>query len=95
MARALIERDFYLGVTGMVTFKKADNIREILAEIPADRLLVETDTPYLAPVPYRGKSNRPAYVVEVAEKVAELSGESPAEVARRTSANFARLFGPR
>ncbi len=93
MARALIDRGFYLGVTGMVTFKKADNIREILAVIPADRLLVETDTPYLAPVPYRGKPNRPAYVVEVAEKVAELSGESPVEVARRTGQNFERLFG--
>ena len=94
MARALIERDFYLGVTGMVTFKKADNIREILAAIPADRLLIETDTPYLAPVPYRGKPNRPAYVVEVAEKVAELGGESLTELGRRTSANFRRLFRP-
>ena len=92
MARALIERDFYLGVTGMVTFKKADNIRQILASIPADRLLIETDTPYLAPVPYRGKPNRPAYVVEVAEKVAELGGESVAEVGRRTSENFRQLF---
>ncbi|MFQ5350625.1 MAG: TatD family hydrolase [Thermoanaerobaculia bacterium] len=94
MARALIRRDFYLGVTGMVTFKRADNIREILAEIPADRLLIETDTPYLAPVPYRGKPNRPAYVVEVAEKVAELGDESVEQVARRTSENFLRLFGP-
>jgi TatD DNase family protein len=92
MARLLIERDFYLGVTGMVTFKRADNIRQILAAIPADRLLVETDTPYLAPVPYRGKPNRPAYVVEVAEKVAELGGETAAEVAQRTSDNFQRLF---
>ena len=92
MARALIERGFYLGVTGMVTFKKADNIRAILAEIPADRLLVETDTPYLAPVPYRGKPNRPAYVVEVARKVAELAGETVDEVAGRTAENFWRLF---
>jgi TatD DNase family protein len=93
MARALIGRGFYLGVTGMVTFKKADNIRAIRAEIPADRLLVETDTPYLAPGPYRGKHNRPAYVVEVAEKVAELGGESLTEVAQRTCDNFQRLFG--
>ena len=92
MARALIARGFYLGVTGMLTFKKADNIRQILAEIPADRLLVETDAPYLAPVPYRGKPNRPAYVVEVAAKVAELSGETVEQVAQRTSANFWRLF---
>ena len=94
LARALIERDFYLGVTGMVTFKEADNNREILAAIPADRLLIETDTPYLAPVPYRGKPNRPAYVVEVAEKVAELCGETVGEVGRRTSDNFRRLFRP-
>jgi TatD DNase family protein len=92
MARVLIGRRFYLGVTGMVTFRKADNIREILAAIPKDRLLIETDTPYLAPVPYRGKPNRPAYVVEVAEKVAELGGESLGGVARRTSDNFRRLF---
>ena len=94
MARALIERGFYLGVTGMVTFKKADNIRAILAEIPADRLLVETDTPYLAPVPYRGKPNRPAFVLEVAEKVAELGGKAVTEVAQRTADNFRRLFRP-
>ncbi len=92
MARALIERGFYLGVTGMVTFKKADNIRAILAEIPADRLLIETDTPYLAPVPYRGKPNRPAYLVEIAQKIAELEGESLADVAERTGGNFRRLF---
>jgi TatD DNase family protein len=94
MARALIDRDFYLGVTGMVTFKKADNIREILVAVPADRLLIETDTPYLAPVPYRGRPNRPAHVVEVAEKVAELYGETVALLARRTSDNFRRLFRP-
>ena len=94
MARALIERGFYLGVTGMVTFKRAENIRAILAEIPPDRLLVETDTPYLAPVPHRGRPNRPAYVVEVAVKVAELAGEAVEAVARRTSDNFSRLFAP-
>ena len=93
MARALITRGFYLDVTGMVTFEKAENIRQILAEIPADRLLIETDTPYLAPVPYRGKPNRPAYVVEVAAKVAELGGETVSDVAARTSENFRRLFG--
>jgi TatD DNase family protein len=91
-AQVLIQRDFYLGVTGMVTFKRADNIRAIVAEIPADRLLVETDSPYLAPVPHRGKPNRPAYVLEVAERVAELAGESLADVAQRTTENFHRLF---
>lgn len=94
MAGALIERGFYLGVTGMVTFRKAENIHQILSAVPADRLLIETDTPYLAPVPYRGKPNRPAYLVEVAEKVAELSGESVADVGERTSRNFSRLFRP-
>ncbi|MGH9382547.1 MAG: TatD family hydrolase [Thermoanaerobaculia bacterium] len=92
MAEEVIARGLYLGVTGMVTFKRADNIRGILARIPDDRLLVETDTPYLAPVPYRGKPNRPAWVVEVAERVAQERGWSVEETARRTSENFFRLF---
>lgn len=92
MAEELIARGFYLGVTGMVTFKRADNIREILSRIPDDRLLVETDTPYLAPEPHRGKPNRPAWVVEVAERVAKERGWSLEETGRRTSENFFRLF---
>jgi TatD DNase family protein len=95
MAKELVERGFYLGVTGMVTFKRAENIREILQIIPADRLLVETDTPYLAPVPHRGKQNQPAYVVEIARRVAEELGESPAALAESTTANFVALFGRR
>jgi TatD DNase family protein len=92
MARRLIPRDFYLGFTGMVTFKAADNVREVLPEVPADRLLVETDTPYLAPVPYRGKRNEPAYVVEIAERVAEELGWTYDELLVRTTENFFRLF---
>lgn len=92
MAEDLIARGFYLGVTGMVTFKRANNIREILSRIPDDRLLVETDTPYLAPEPHRGKPNRPAWVVEVAQRVAKERGWSLDETARRTRRNFHALF---
>jgi TatD DNase family protein len=92
MARVLLDRGFSIGFSGMVTFKQADNIRELLAFVPKDRQLVETDTPYLAPVPYRGKPNRPAYVVEVARRIAEETGETFEEVCRRTGENFLRLF---
>jgi TatD DNase family protein len=92
MGRELVERGLYLGLTGMVTFRAADNVREMIPEIPPDRLLVETDTPYLAPVPYRGQPNRPAYVVEVAERIAQETGETLEQVAARTTENFFRLF---
>jgi TatD DNase family protein len=92
MARELIGRGFYLGFTGMITFPKADNVREVIPVLPPDRCLVETDTPYLAPVPHRGKPNRPAYVVEIAERLARETGESYEQVCRRTGENFFRLF---
>ncbi len=92
MARALAERDFYFGVSGMVTFPKAGNVREGLLEMDRDRQLVETDTPYLAPVPHRGQRNEPAYVVEVASHLAELQATTLEEVAARTERNFHRLF---
>jgi TatD DNase family protein len=92
MARELLAHGFYLGFSGMITFPKAGNVREVLAIVPGDRALVETDTPYLAPVPYRGKPNRPAYVVEIAQSLAATIGESPEAVARLTSENFFRLF---
>ncbi|HEX4954443.1 MAG TPA: TatD family hydrolase [Thermoanaerobaculia bacterium] len=92
MGRELIERGFYLGLSGMITFPKADNVREVIAILPRDRTLVETDTPYLAPLPYRGKPNRPAYVVEVAERLAQEWRTDREEVARRTTENFFRLF---
>ena len=92
MARELVARGFYLGLSGMITFPKAANVREVLSVLPADRALVETDTPYLAPVPYRGRPNRPAYVVEVAHGLAAATGASPETVADQTSRNFFRLF---
>ena len=92
MARELIHRGFYLGFTGMITFERADNVREVIPLLPPDRELVETDTPYLAPVPYRGEQNRPQYVVEVTARLAEERGETYEEACRRTSENFFRLF---
>ena len=94
MAHRLLARgNSWLGVSGMVTFKKADNVREPLSFTPPDRLLVETDTPYLAPVPHRGKPNEPAFVVEVASRLAAQLGWEPARVAEQTTANVCELFG--
>ena len=92
MARELVERDFYLGFSGMVTFKRADNVREILPMVRPERILVETDTPYLAPTPHRGKPNRPAWVVEVGLRVASELGWSPEQLVEQTRENFNRLF---
>ena len=93
MARELIDHGFSLGLSGMITFPKADNVREVIPILPADRALVETDTPYLAPVPYRGKPNRPAFVVEIAERLAQETGETYEATCQRTGENFFRLFG--
>lgn len=92
-AVAALEMGFYVGFTGPLTFKKADALRAIAARVPLDRVLVETDSPFLAPHPHRGKRNEPAYVRHVAEKLAELRGLTYAEIAAITSANAARLFG--
>jgi TatD DNase family protein len=92
MARDLIARGFYLGLSGMITFPKAANVREVLPLLPAARALIETDTPYLAPVPHRGRPNQPAWVVEVAACLAAHTGETLAAVGRQTSDNFFRLF---
>jgi len=92
MAERLVAKDHYLGMTGMVTFRRADNVREVLPIVPRGRLLVETDTPYLAPVPYRGKPNEPAWVVEILVRVAEELGVEAAALAAETTANFFRLF---
>lgn len=92
MAKELIARGFYLGLSGMITFPKADNVREVIPVLPPDRCLVETDTPYLAPIPYRGKPNRPAYVVEIAARLAQEMGETSEQACRRTGENFFRLF---
>ncbi|HEX4113685.1 MAG TPA: TatD family hydrolase [Stellaceae bacterium] len=83
---------FYISISGIVTFKNADELRGIVAEIPLDRLLIETDAPYLAPVPLRGQTNEPAFIVHTAAKVAELKGISVEELGRATSDNFFRLF---
>lgn len=90
-----VEQGFYLAFGGVVTFPKADKVRAAAAAAPADRLLVETDAPYLAPVPMRGRRNEPAYVAEVACRLAACRGVDPEELAERTSANFERLFGLR
>jgi TatD DNase family protein len=92
MARALLPLATVFGVSGMVTFPKADNVREPLAEIPRERLLVETDTPYLAPVPHRGQRNEPAYVVHTAARLAEELGLPPDDLAALTTRNFFSFF---
>jgi TatD DNase family protein len=93
LAEKAIELGFYISFAGIVTFKKADDLKAVAQEVPIDRLLIETDCPYLAPVPYRGKRNEPAYVVEVARCLGELHGISLDEMGLITSGNFARLFG--
>lgn len=92
-AMRYVEMGLYVSVAGVVSFAKADGLREAVRQIPLDRLLIETDCPYLAPVPHRGKRNEPAFVRHVAEKVAEVKGLSLAEVAQATTANAKRFFG--
>ncbi|WP_299494355.1 TatD family hydrolase [uncultured Shewanella sp.] len=92
MAKSAMELGFYISVSGIVTFKNAAELRTTIRKIPKDRLLVETDSPYLAPVPHRGKENQPAFVRDVAEFVAELRGETYEELAAYTSENFFNLF---
>jgi TatD DNase family protein len=91
-ARAYLDLGLHLSVAGVITFRSADELREAVRRIPRDRLLVETDSPFLAPVPFRGKRNEPANVARVALAVAELWGASPEEVARVTSENARRFF---
>src|SRR5204862_1295403 len=93
MARDAIDLGFYVSFAGNLTFKKAEDLREIARQLPLDRLLVETDCPYLTPVPFRGKRNEPARVVETARCLAELHEISAAAVASATTENFCRLFG--
>jgi TatD DNase family protein len=92
MARQLVPRGLYLGFSGMITFSRAENVREVLPVVPRNRILVETDTPYLAPVPYRGKPSRPAHVVEVAGRVAAELGLTLESLCETSSRNFFRLF---
>ncbi len=93
LAEKAVELGFYISLSGIITFKKADALRAVVAAVPLDRLLVETDAPYLAPVPMRGKRNEPAFVAHTAAKVAEIKGVSPERLAEATTANFLRLFG--
>ncbi len=92
LAEAALELGFYISISGIVTFRNAEDLRSIVRDLPLDRLLVETDSPYLAPVPYRGKRNEPAFVVATAAFIAELKGISLEALAEATTANFFRLF---
>src|SRR5438105_7229023 len=93
VARAALDLGFHISFSGIITFKNAQDLRDVAAFVPADRLLIETDSPYLAPVPFRGKQNNPSYVPYVAKQVAEVRKITVEEVGRVTSANFDRLFG--
>ena len=92
LAEAAVGWGFYISFSGILTFKAAEDLREIARRVPADRLLVETDAPYLAPVPKRGKRNEPAFVAHTAGRLAEIRGLEPAELARQTTENFFALF---
>lgn len=94
VAEAALEMGFYIGITGPVTFKKADDLRHIVARLPLNRIVVETDAPFLAPQQRRGKRNEPSFVAYVAEQIAALHGLSREEIARITTANAQCLFGP-
>lgn len=94
VARAAMDLGFYISFSGIVTFKNAIQIKEVAKSLPLERMLIETDAPYLAPVPHRGKTNEPAWVKHVAEEIARLRGISLEAVASATTANFFRLFRP-
>ena len=84
--------NFYISFSGIVTFKNAKDLKEVAKRVPLERMLIETDSPYLAPMPFRGKMNQPGYVKHVAEHIAELRGITVEAVARATTENFFRLF---
>jgi TatD DNase family protein len=92
-ARRALDCGFLISFAGNITFPRADNIREVAAKVPLDRMLIETDAPFLAPLPYRGKRNEPAWVGRVADKVAEVRGITSGQVASSTANNFFRFFG--
>lgn len=92
VARAALDLGFSISFSGILTFKSAQDLREVAAFVPSDRLLIETDSPYLAPVPYRGKINNPSYVPFVARQLADIRGVPVEEIGRITSANFERVF---
>lgn len=92
LCRAALEIGFYISASGIITFKKSEELRRIFAAVPPERLLIETDSPFLAPTPHRGKRNEPAYVVNTAQVLAEVKGLSIEQTARLTTENFLRLF---
>jgi len=92
VARAALDLGFHISLSGIVTFKNAQDVKDVARRVPLDRLLIETDSPYLAPVPYRGKRNQPAYVPHVAAEIAQLRGMTQEGVAQATTENFFRLF---
>ncbi len=92
VARAALDLNFYISFSGIVTFKSATELQVVAKKVPLDRLLIETDSPYLAPVPFRGKRNDPSYVVHVAEKIATLRGDTLAMIEEKTTENFLNLF---
>jgi TatD DNase family protein len=92
MAKAAMDMNFYISFSGIVTFRNAQDVQSVAQRIPVERLLVETDSPYLAPIPKRGKTNQPAFVRYVADYLAELRNESPDSIARETTRNFFNLF---
>lgn len=93
LADAALEMGFYISFSGVLTFKTAEELRSVAQSVPMERLLIETDCPFLAPIPHRGKRNEPAFVIETAKKLAELKQTSIEEIADVTSGNFRRLFG--
>jgi TatD DNase family protein len=92
MAQQALDLNYYISFSGIVTFRNASALREVAKRVPLERMLIETDSPYLAPVPYRGKKNEPKYVVEVARCIAQLRGVSIEQVAEITSKNYDTLF---
>jgi TatD DNase family protein len=92
LSEEALKRGFYLSVSGIFTFKSAHELREVFKDVPLNKLLVETDSPYLAPIPYRGKRNEPSFVKEIAQFLADLKGVSYEEVAKQTTQNFKDLF---
>ena len=95
VAKQLIDRGYFISFSGIVTFRTAEGLRECARRLPHDRVLIETDTPYLAPVPFRGRDNEPAYVIKIAELLATLWNVPLERVAEETTANFERAFGVR
>lgn len=92
MAKSALDLNYYISFSGITTFRNAEELREVVKKVPLERILIETDAPYLAPVPHRGKKNEPKYVVEVAQCIADLKGVSLSEIAAVTTDNFYRLF---